>query len=301
MGYRYRMTGYVCLLWHATVWVTLKSDVSQLMIDCKPWPKKGGRCHDFGWLAIWVVLQMNSDQMPLRVAMVVEGPTDYLVLQAVVTALIAPRVVAFTYVQPEYSTAFESIGCEGAGWPGVYRWCQSAVDLHGSIGLEDNILFLNHDILVLQIDADVATSNYAAGHIYDLTSDLPCAMPCPPVCDTTFALAQVVLRWLSTSVCPPNVTLCIPAQSLETWIFVGLYPDDKLAISSNLECRHGIDRQLAAKPLGEKLINGSKKNLGMYKKCAQTVANNWAHITSVCSQAQGFEQHLLKSNLLNIP
>lgn len=235
---------------------------------------------------------MTSDTPALRVALVVEGPTDYAMLQAIVAQLAHPRAVTFSFVQPEFSAAFEQLSDEG-GWGGVYRWCRSTVDLHGPNGLEDNLLFLNHDLLILQIDADVAASNYAAAHIDEAVQDLPCAAPCPPIEATTNALTRVVLRWLEINASPANLVLCIPAQSLEAWILAGLYPTDRQVTGGTLECRPKPERQLASKPVNGRLVNGDKKNLSAYRTRADEFAQSWKQTVRVCTQARQFEQHFL--------
>lgn len=235
---------------------------------------------------------MTSDIPALRVALVVEGPTDYAMLQAIVAHLAHPRPVTFSFVQPEFSAAFEQISDEG-GWGGVYRWCRSTVDLHGPNGLEDNLLFLNHDLLILQIDADVAASNYTAAHIDEAVHDLPCATSCPPISATANALANVVLRWLDINANPAKLVLCIPAQSLEAWILAGLYPTDRQVTDGTLECRPKPERQLASKPLNGRLVSGDKKSLSAYRMRANELAQSWQEVVQACSQARQFEQRFV--------
>lgn len=62
---------------------------------------------------------------PLRIAMVVEGPTDFIVLDAVISSLLPDREIELQSLQPEFSAAFQvQPGPTGLGWPGVYRWCR---------------------------------------------------------------------------------------------------------------------------------------------------------------------------------
>lgn len=237
---------------------------------------------------------MTSDTPVLRVALVVEGPTDYAILQALVETLAHPRAVTFSYIQPEFSAAFEPMSNEG-GWGGVYRWCRSAVDLHGPRRLEDNLLFLNHDLLIVQIDADVAGCRYSDAHIDEVVQDLPCAMPCPPVDDTINALTSVIWRWLAINHTPDNTVLCIPAQNLEAWILAGLYPTDRKVTNGTIECRAKPERLLAAKPLDGRLVSGGKKNLAQYRARAREFAQHWQEVVQVCSQARTFEHRVLEA------
>lgn len=236
---------------------------------------------------------MTFESQSLRIGLVVEGPTDYLMLEAVINRLLSGRSATFTYMQPEYSFAFEPIGTEGGGWPGVYRWCRSTAELNGQEGLGDNILFLNHDVLIVQVDADVARNSYADGHIIDDMQDLPCVSPCPPVVDTVEALKRVVLRWLDATACPPQVVICIPSQSLEAWILSGLYPTDRLVQSGVIECRAAPERLLSSKPKDGRLVSGGKKNIDVYQMRASEFADSWQLVKQFCSLAAKFEQEFL--------
>ena len=66
---------------------------------------------------------------PLRVAAVVEGPTDAIVLQSILRAVL-PDDIDFVLqtLQPEGSAAFgtASFSGTGVGWVGVYRWSRQA-------------------------------------------------------------------------------------------------------------------------------------------------------------------------------
>ena len=63
---------------------------------------------------------------PLRVAAAVEGPTDAIVLRAVIDHLLENTEFEFQTLQPEGSAAFGSapFGRTGVGWGGVYRWAR---------------------------------------------------------------------------------------------------------------------------------------------------------------------------------
>ena len=67
---------------------------------------------------------------PLRIALVAEGPTDRIVLEAAITALLGQRSFVLSLKQPEVSEAFTggASGASGAGWGGVYRWCRTTMD-----------------------------------------------------------------------------------------------------------------------------------------------------------------------------
>jgi hypothetical protein len=90
-----------------------------------------------------------------------------------------------------------------------------------------------------------------------------------------------------------NVVLCIPAQNLETWLWVGLYPARETTNTDMIECRDGLEKQLASKPMPKRLINGNSKNVEMYKKYTHEFAETWPRVTDVCTQALRFDQSLM--------
>ena len=112
---------------------------------------------------------------PLRVAVVLEGTTDEVVLEAILRALL-PHDTEFDLdrLQPEGSIVF---GSTGGGWPGVYRWCrQSAREGGGSVSGSSALTY--HDLLIVHVDADVAGKRYADGAIQDAPREgLPCEEP----------------------------------------------------------------------------------------------------------------------------
>lgn len=126
---------------------------------------------------------------PLRLALVAEGPTDRVVIEAAISRILDARPFILNQLQPEQSLAF---GPLGGGWGGVYRWCRQAVDRSGG-SVRSDPLFDFHDLLVLHLDADVADKSYPEANIHDNYEDLPCAEPCPPSQATTDRLRRVLL------------------------------------------------------------------------------------------------------------
>src|SRR5712664_1804625 len=97
---------------------------------------------------------------PLRIALVGEGPTDGIVISAALESMLAERSFILKQLQPEESLPF---GPLGTGWVGVYKWCRQAVARSG--GLRNDVLYHEYDILILQLDADVADEEYSNGGI----------------------------------------------------------------------------------------------------------------------------------------
>jgi len=234
---------------------------------------------------------VTCELAPLRVALAVEGKTDGIILKELIASIVSPRPVTVSFQQPEFSVAFDQLN-EDCGWRGVYEWCHdTATPLHGEKGVEDNMLFLNHDVLVVQIDADVASSTYESAHIPDPMGDLPCvSSKCPPIQPTIDALTLVLQRWLSIDIRPSNTVFCIPAQSLEAWLLAALYPTDKYVINGGIECREDPERLLSGKPKVGRLVSGRKKKTEVYESRAGEFSGRWSVVVQLCSQAMAFEK-----------
>ncbi len=227
---------------------------------------------------------------PLRIACVVEGPTDLIMLKEVVARLLDGRDFVPIVLQPEMSEAFKTTPGEDAGWPGVCRWRLQSKE-QGDGRLSNNPLFSNHDILFVQLDAGVASSTYSNGHIPDPLPEptLPCEEPCPPPSATTDRLREVVLKWMGESAIPSQTVFCIPSKALETWILVGLFPDDEVAKREDVECRSNPANTLQGKSLGRRLVSSGKKDVAKYKELAPEFARNWNTVTVKCTEALRFE------------
>src|SRR6266496_2182734 len=99
---------------------------------------------------------------PLRIALVAEGPTDGVVIEAALRAVLDERTFVLKQIFPEGSTSFGELG---SGWIGVYRWChQSARRGNGALS-RDKLVLQNFDLLILHLDADVAGFKYEDGTI----------------------------------------------------------------------------------------------------------------------------------------
>lgn len=220
---------------------------------------------------------------PLKIGLVVEGTHDFSVLETVIGSLLSGRQVVIAELQPLLDATFNAQpGTTGVGWPGVYRWCrQTIADNNGR--LADHALFSIYDMLVVQVDADVARTTYLKGHIEDATADLPCVEVCPPCSATTNRLRSVMLRWMGETATPCHVVLCTPAQALESWILAALFPGDTLVRNGGLECKRNPKGQLKNRPRAEKIATPAD-----YAAKASEVAAKWTNVCETCTEAKRF-------------
>jgi len=225
----------------------------------------------------------------LRIALVVEGPTDSVVIAAVLENLLEGRSFVATQLQPEKSAAFGEIG---TGWGGTYRWCRQAAE-QGSGALRNNPLYEFYDVLILYLDAEVAGESYANAGINDPVNDLPCSRACPPASATTNALRQVLLRWIGEIALPLKTVICTPSKCMETWILAGLYPHDAIARSDSLECVPCPKTRLQTKPASGRVIRRGRKDVERYKDRASEMTAAWPNVRARCTEAERFSVEFL--------
>lgn len=224
----------------------------------------------------------------LHVALAVEGPTDAIVIRAILNSLRPNAEFVLQTLQPEVSLAFVSPPTYGigGGWGGVYRWCRQAAS-EGGGSVSGSLAMLHHDVLIVQVDADVASKTYSSGSIQDAPSqDLPCDQPCPPPGRTTDALRKVVLNWLGESNTPSRVVLCTPSKNIETWVVTAVWPDDNLVQRADWECRHN---PLAALPKERRF----RKSQANYRSKRRKIENGWPDVSARLKEAERFERELL--------
>jgi hypothetical protein len=233
----------------------------------------------------------------MNVATVVEGPTDRLVVEAILDRLLPGDPAKHRYFPLQPPITF---GETGTGWKGVRRWCQETWKQPGS-SLE---LIISGsagpplDLLVIHLDADVAFENDLQAGEEEPIPDVP--QPCPPASATADRLRQVIAHWLRHSPLPPRVILAIPAQDTETWTFAALHPEDELCRREDYECiRSGRDHpgyRLTLKDYGKLLQRKGrqiKKHGRDYRTVTSQIAENWDAVRSICPQAENFTQDLM--------
>lgn len=229
----------------------------------------------------------------LRVALVGEGPTDLVVVEAALMSVLCGRSFVLRQLQPEGSIGF---GTFGGGWAGVYRWCKQSARRTPDGSKLDPLLFTTYDLLVLHVDADVAAAAYGEGGIVAEGGDgtLPCARPCPPAEDSVDALHLVVSSWLGCSKLPGNVIACIPSMSTEAWVLALLFPADRaLRSGASFECMAAPHVRLAQQPKARRI----RKSVSDYSSRASDMRLRWPKLASAVygSQARRFADDVLRA------
>ncbi len=228
---------------------------------------------------------------PLYVAVAVEGPTDAIVLEAILNALLPNTEFVPQRLQPEESRAFDAASSSGTGvgWAGVYRWCRQSVS-EGGGSVSGSSALLHHDVLIVQVDADVASKTYSSGGIRNAPrNDLPCEQPCPPPCSTTDALRAVVLTWLGESDTPNQVVLSTPSKNIEAWVIAAVWPDNNLVQRDDWECRRNPEDQLRALPRARRF----EKSQDHYRDKQKELENGWQAVSARLTEAERFETEFL--------
>lgn len=230
----------------------------------------------------------------MNIGTVVEGPSDRLVLQAILNKL-CPGEHRYIPLQPP--TTF---GETGTGWKGVRLWCRQSWQRPGSS--LDKLLSgetgPSLDLLVIQVDAEIATEPDLQEGDESPISQVQQA--CPPITPTAIQLNRVVEHWLHRAPLPPQVILAIPAQNTENWTFAALFPDDELCRQHDYECsqsrRNHPGYRLTFKKYGKLLqrTDGTvKKSRRQYEQVIPQIAAEWDTVCRICSQAQQFTQEVL--------
>jgi len=231
----------------------------------------------------------------LRIGFVAEGPTDFVVLNAAVRSLLGDVDFTPTLISPlvDQSLAAQT----GGGWAKAYLWCRQMLKDAGGDARASG-LFKQHEILVIQVDADVADKKYTDDQrITDPPQDLPLHLPCDKPCKTpcprpreiTNALRSVILGWLNETAMPPQTVVCVPSRSIETWVLVALFPDDPTAVRTNIECRR--DCEVRLKTHG--LIKSGQKLIKAYKANENAMVAAWGAVRERCAEADRFSEEFV--------
>lgn len=224
----------------------------------------------------------------LRIALVAEGPTDFEVIQAALKAVL-PNPFILTLLQPEPTQPRL-----GGGWGGVLKWCYESQQRHHGL-LELDPTLANFDLVIIHVDVDVASKQYAdCGSTVETWAQahnwktLPCPMPCPPVSDTVDNLVEVIQSWLGGVQLGDRTVLCLPAQSSGTWLAAAVIPPGDSHLAGG-ECNPNIENNLAKLPKSQRI----KKSRREYQNYAPHITQQWIQVKQLCTQAANFEQTIL--------
>lgn len=227
----------------------------------------------------------------LRVAVICEGPTDAILIDAALKAILGKPFI-LTTLQPEISDSLGGFGRTGGGWCGVYRWCKQIVSM--GFSLNDNPSLSRFDLIILHLDADVAGKDYSeCSSTNTQLYNLPCQQPCPPPSNTVQALKNVIVSWLSLTGLnglPTHWILCIPSKCSEAWVILALYYATPHLVPISIECDLNLMQWLSNRPLreGERLIRSGKKNTLRYKQIAAKIKTAWPHVEELATEAASF-------------
>lgn len=226
----------------------------------------------------------------MTIALVAEGVTDYEVLRAAVESMLGERSFDLKILQPEGSVAFSgggNAGPFGGGWKGVYQWCLQAAD-RGDGQLRNDPLFLHYDLLLIHLDADVASedpANTVIDPIPALAGILPCEEDCPPPSATTDRLRQAILTWLGEAATPPKTILCTPSKNTEAWVIAMVFPEDSEMAKPNWECHPTPDTRLAQQPKSHRIA----KKRADYQARSAEFKDGWPAAVARLSEARRFQ------------
>ncbi|MDJ0837357.1 MAG: hypothetical protein QNK37_12635 [Acidobacteriota bacterium] len=226
----------------------------------------------------------------LRIALIAEGVTDQIVIEAALKAILKDKTFVLTLLQPEETDALGGHSRTGGGWGGVYRWCLQRQAMSPTPCAVS--MLQGFDLVIFHLDADVARARYSEAGITDRPiDDLPCELPCPPALDTVYALRKVIIDWpgMRTVTRPP--VYCIPSQSTETWMAAAMFPQER---TPNLECREDLLLRLAQCPREIRLIRFKqgkpKKQKRRFEEHATTLTRYWEAVKATCTTADLFEE-----------
>jgi len=223
----------------------------------------------------------------LRVALVAEGPTDAIVIQAALKALL-PRPFVLTQLQPEPTRPKL-----GAGWGGVLRWCLDFAT-RGYARIEDDPTLPGFDLFVIHIDADVAEKRYhdVSDEIANLAGQrgwpsLPNVIQCPPPSGSADAMRTCLLAWAGIHKPGPKTVLCVPSKAVEAWLAAATF-DGSHALQHGLECNLNIEAQLRALPIAQRIKKTSRDD----RVREQPITAACSAVRQRCTQADRFSRDI---------
>ena len=209
----------------------------------------------------------------MRVGIVAEGSSDWVVLEAFVRGVLGDDV-EFLRIVPE-----QPVGqpVRGGGWRAVKAWCvEWGTKLETLMGgVEGQPLHL----LIVHVDCSMSQNESAR-------------RPCPPARDTADALRSVINQaWLRRLPQSPYVVLVTPSQATEAWLVAALQPPYSRV--ATIECVVDIENELVARHKLNRRPNGEvRKPTARIAPLAQAMVDNLPLVRAHCSEADRFAAEL---------
>jgi hypothetical protein len=206
----------------------------------------------------------------VRVGIVAEGRTDWLVLEQIMKNVHAD--IEFDYFQPDL-TLLSGIG---NGWRGVKAWCSEYGPRLELLRL--GLLGKPLDLLIVHADCSMADKVGAE-------------RPCPPASDTALALGEVITTsWLNRIPLPDFVVIATPSKSSEAWVIATL--DPPYSNLADLECDKGAEDELVRRKLLQgKVGRRVKKSIPVYAPLADRIGQSIDLVCTHCPQAEAFRSN----------
>lgn len=135
----------------------------------------------------------------MRVGVICEGRTDFILLEQVVLSVFGPCEI--DALQP-MRDRLNASGWRSGGWTLVKKWCEE----RGAEGIADDMELGAMDALVVQVDGDLCGRE-----------GLPSGREA--LCD------HIKRTWIGEGTLPRGVVICIPAMATDTWLVAALCSD----------------------------------------------------------------------------
>lgn len=217
----------------------------------------------------------------LQIALVAEGPTDKIVIDAFLSAILK-RSFILTLLHPEALDTFGGFGQLGSGWCGVARWCKSKAAA-GFGSFEKDPTMRIFDLLIIHIDGDVADKQYADCGGNFPGKGLPLNLGLEMVAQRVEMLKSILCGWLAIQEPGARTVFCIPHLSMEAWVVASLFSGED-EFGDHLESQPNLDQWLEMRPLQMRM----KKNRSEYAKKSSQFTHGWHDAVRRCTQASRF-------------
>ncbi len=233
------------------------------------------------------------------IGIVSEGPTDYLVLKAVIDK-ITGECNRYLSLQPER----DMIGRFGNGWKGVWRWCKETE----SVNMLMKEVQPQMDAIVIQMDGDVIRKEKEAHCLCDSTTcenkgkvfplycdnyatECPVIIPCESHENGIKAMMEHGEELLKSALNAgemSQIVITIPCDSTDAWVVAAYDGMD------DIETREDPWKTIIAKKKDYHgiRVRGDKKNVRTYAAFSDMVAERWDKVTQICSSAKRLDQEV---------